>query len=88
MSLVLVFRCGGLWFYLEVAKLIVSVPARPTSYQDGSLSHGLANSLQDMLIIGAIILLCILFLSFFFSSTQLKSFTYNEEVWCRSQRGN
>lgn len=65
MSLVLVLRYGGLWSYLEVAKLIVSVPARPTSYQERPLSHGLASSVQDMLILGAIILLYILFLSFF-----------------------
>lgn len=40
-------------------------PYQTPTYQDIPLCRVLAGNLQDMLILGAVILLCILFLSFF-----------------------
>lgn len=59
-SLPLVLRCGGFLSYLEVAKLFGSVPdGHLPTYQDIPLCHGLVNNLQDMLNLGAVILLCV-----------------------------
>lgn len=48
-----------------MAKLIGSVPARPLPHQDILLCHSLGQNHQDILILGAVILLYVLFLCLF-----------------------